>query len=135
MPADFVNAYVLGSAGSTGATLGACASFLYNLRLAVQDIRAGRARVALVGAAEAPITPEVMEGYAAMGALARTRGCAQLDGLAVRAMTPDYRRACRPFGENCGFTIGESAQFVVLFDDAWRWRPAPRCSAQQRTCS
>jgi acetoacetyl-[acyl-carrier protein] synthase len=30
---------------------------------------------------------------------------------------PDYRRACRPFGENCGFTLGEGAQFVVLMDD------------------
>jgi len=42
MPSDFINAYVLGSLGSTGATLGACASFLYNLRNAVHDIRSGR---------------------------------------------------------------------------------------------
>ncbi len=117
MPADFVNAYVLGAAGSTGATLGACASFLYNLRHAVDDIRAGRARVAFVGAAEAPVTPEVMEGYAAMGALATDKGLRELDGLAADDI-PDHRRACRPFGENCGFTIGESAQFLVLFDDA-----------------
>jgi acetoacetyl-[acyl-carrier protein] synthase len=116
MPADFVNAYVLGAAGSTGATLGACASFLYNLRLAIHDIRAGRARVAIVGAAEAPVTPEIMEGYAAMGALATDKALRQLDGLAAEA-EPDYRRACRPFGDNCGFTIGESAQFVVLMDD------------------
>ncbi|WOJ95579.1 beta-ketoacyl synthase [Congregibacter brevis] len=116
MPADFVNAYVLGAAGSTGATLGACASFLYNLRHAIHDIRAGRARVAFVGAAEAPVTPEVMEGYAAMGALATDKGLRQLDGLGDTD-TPDHRRACRPFGENCGFTIGESSQFLVLFDD------------------
>ncbi|MFK8043408.1 beta-ketoacyl synthase [Congregibacter sp.] len=116
MPADFVNAYVLGAAGSTGATLGACASFLYNLRHAIHDIRSGRARVAFVGAAEAPITPEVMEGYAAMGALATDKGLRQLDGLGDTD-TPDHRRACRPFGENCGFTIGESSQFLVLFDD------------------
>ena len=32
--------------------------------------------------------------------------------------SPDYRRACRPFAENCGFTIAESAQVLVLFDDA-----------------
>ena len=51
MPADFVNAYVLGSMGSTGASLGACASFLYNLRHAIDDIRSGRSRVAFVGAA------------------------------------------------------------------------------------
>jgi acetoacetyl-[acyl-carrier protein] synthase len=32
--------------------------------------------------------------------------------------TPDHRRACRPFGNNIGFTLAESAQFIVLFDDA-----------------
>ena len=44
MPADFVNAYVLGSVGSTGTNIGACASYLYNLRQGVEDIRAGRRR-------------------------------------------------------------------------------------------
>ncbi len=116
MPADFINAYVLGSLGSTGASLGACASFLYNLRHGIDDIRSGRARVAFVGAAEAPITPEIMEGYAAMGALATEKGLRQLDGLAGD-QEPDFRRACRPFAPNCGFTIAESAQMVVLFDD------------------
>ena len=38
MPADFLNAYVLGSVGATGAMQGACATFLYNLRLGVDDI-------------------------------------------------------------------------------------------------
>lgn len=117
MPADFVNAYVLGSMGSTGASLGACASFLYNLRHGIDDIRSGRARVVIVGSAEAPVTPEIMEGYSAMGALATEKGLRQLDGLSAQE-EPDFRRACRPFGDNCGFTIAESAQMVVLFDDA-----------------
>lgn len=117
MPADFLNAYVFGSLGTTGASLGACASFLYNLRHAVHDIRSGRARVAVVGAAEAPVTAEIMEGYAAMGALATDKELRALDGLAADA-EPDYRRACRPFAENCGFTVAESAQVLVLFDDA-----------------
>lgn len=117
MPADFVNAYVLGSMGSTGATLGACASFLYNLRQGIDDIRSGRAQVVFVGAAEAPVVPEIMDGYAAMGALATDKGLRELDGLAPD-VEPDHRRACRPFAENCGFTIAESAQMVVLFDDA-----------------
>lgn len=116
MPADFINAYVLGSLGSTGASLGACASFLYNLRHGIDDIRNGRARVVFVGAAEAPITPEIMEGYSAMGALATEKGLRKLDGL-DDSQTPDFRRACRPFAENCGFTIAESSQMVVLFDD------------------
>jgi acetoacetyl-[acyl-carrier protein] synthase len=116
MPADFINAYVLGSLGSTGASLGACASFLYNLRHAIDDIRSGRARVAFIGTAEAPVTPEIMEGYSAMGALATEKGLRKLDGLHA-GETPDLRRACRPFAENCGFTIAESAQMLVLFDD------------------
>jgi acetoacetyl-[acyl-carrier protein] synthase len=116
MPADFVNAYVLGTMGSTGAALGACASFLYNLRHGIEDIRAGRSRVAFVGSAEAPVNPEVMEGYSAMGALATDKGLRELDGIAATT-EPDHRRACRPFAENCGFTIAESAQMVVLFDD------------------
>ena len=53
MPADFVNAYVLGNVGSTGGALGACATFLYNLRSAVQDIRSGRKQVVLVGGSDA----------------------------------------------------------------------------------
>ena len=117
MPADFVNAYVLGAMGSTGASLGACASFLYNMKHGVHDIRSGRARVAFIGSAEAPINPEVMEGYAAMGALATDKGLRQLDGLEAD-QEPDHRRACRPFADNCGFTIAESAQMVVLMDDA-----------------
>ena len=113
MPADFINAYVLGSVGRTGGMLGACASFLYNLSLGVQDIRSGRARIALVGAAEAPLVAEVFEGYRAMGALAEDSALAKLDG----SDAPDWRRAVRPFAENCGFTLAESAQFFLLMDD------------------
>lgn len=113
MPADFVNAYVLGNVGCTGAIAGACASFLYNLRLAVEDIQSGRRRLVVVGNAEAPLVPEVIEGYHAMSALATDEQLCKLDGTA----TPDYRRASRPFGENCGFVLGESAQYFVLCDD------------------
>ncbi|MCC1497265.1 beta-ketoacyl synthase [Alcanivorax sp. 1008] len=115
MPADFINAYVLGSVGRTGGMLGACASFLYNLSLGVHDIRSGRARVALVGAAEAPLVAEIFEGYRAMGALAEDEDLLKLD---PQRSTPDWRRAVRPFGHNCGFTLAESAQFFLLMDDA-----------------
>ncbi len=117
MPADFMNAYVLGTMGQTGASLGACASFNYNLRNGIEDIRSGKARVAVVGSAEAPIIPEVLDSYIAMGALATDKGLRALDGLGEDE-EPDHRRACRPFAENCGFTVGESAQVVILFDDA-----------------
>ena len=114
MPADFVNAYVTGTMGGTGGAIGACATFLYNLKLAVDDIRAGRCRVAMVGAAEAPILPEVVEAYRTMGALAEDEDLMALDGTAV----VNNRRACRPFGDNCGFTLAEAAVYVVLVDDA-----------------
>lgn len=114
MPADFVNAYIIGSVGHTGAIAGACASFLYNLRAAVDDITSGRCRVAVVGNAEAPITPELVDGYATMGALASEEKLKRIDGTD----TVDPRRSSRPFGENCGFTIAEASQYVVLMDDA-----------------
>ncbi len=117
MPGDFISAYVLGSLSATGPALGACATFLYNLRLGIEDIRSGRSRVAVVGAAEAPVNVEVMDGYVAMGALATDKGLRQLDGQPDQANI-DHRRACRPFGNNCGFTMAESAQVVVLMDDA-----------------
>lgn len=115
MTADFINAYVLGAAGSTGGMLGACATFLYNLQLAVQDIRSGRRRLVVVGTSEAPLVPEVIEGYRAMGALGEDEALRMLD---AGRETPDHRRACRPFGFNIGFTIAESAQFAILMDDA-----------------
>ncbi|HEY6528549.1 MAG TPA: beta-ketoacyl synthase [Cellvibrionaceae bacterium] len=114
MPADFVNAYVLGSVGSTGGVTGACATFLYNLRIAADEIKAGKRRVAVVGSSEAPIIPEVIEGYSAMGALATDANLAKLDG----SDNADHRRSCRPFGDNCGFTIAEASQYVVLMNDA-----------------
>ncbi|WP_461516965.1 beta-ketoacyl synthase [Porticoccus sp.] len=114
MPADFVNAYVLGSVGHTEAITGACASFLYVLQAAVKDIRSGRRRVAIVGNAEASLTPEIFEGFTNMGALGTDEGLCKLDGSSI----PDWRRASRPFGDNCGFTLAEGTQFVVLMDDA-----------------
>ncbi|QBN08853.1 beta-ketoacyl synthase [Enterobacter cloacae complex sp.] len=113
MCADFLNAYVLGSVGHTSATLGACATFLYNLNAAVEDIKAGRIRVAVVGSAEAPVTSEVIEGFDAMGALATESKLKHID----ETETPDWRSSSRPFGDSCGFVIAESSQYVVLMDD------------------
>ena len=114
MPADFINAYVLGAMGNTGASVGACASYLYNVRNAIADIKSGVARVALVGGSEAPVVSDVMDGYAAMGALATDKELLALD---QGVTTPDYRRASRPFSSNCGFTMAESSQYILLMDD------------------
>ncbi len=117
MPADFLNAYVLGSVGTTGAIQGACATFLYNLRLGVEDIRSSRCRVVMVGTSDAPITPEIIEGFRAMSALADDESMKALDALTLLT-DADYQRACRPFARNCGFTIAEASQFLLLMDDS-----------------
>jgi acetoacetyl-[acyl-carrier protein] synthase len=81
------------------------------------DIESGRSRAALVSGAEAPLCPDVIEGLATMGALGTDKALLELDRHR-NATEPDLRRACRPFGENCGFTIAEGGQFAVLLDDA-----------------
>lgn len=113
MPGDFVNAYVLGSAGGTAGIIGACATFLYNVRAGCEEITSGRKRLVLVGNSEAPVVPEVIEGYRTMGALMEDETIMSLDG----SDTPDHRRACRPFSSNGGFTVAESAIYTMIVDD------------------
>lgn len=113
MPADFVNSYILNSVGTTGNNIGACASFLYNLRQGVIDIQTGKAKVVFVGNAEAPVVPDIINGFRVMGALATDESLCDLDGTT----TPNNRRSCRPFSTNSGFTLAESAQFFVLMED------------------
>ncbi len=113
MPGDFINAYVLGSVGGTGGLIGACATSLYNIRQAVTEITSGRKRLAIVGNAEAPVVPEVIEAYRVMGALAEDEQLMALDN----SETADLRRACRPFSTNVGFTVAESAVYTVIMDD------------------
>lgn len=113
MPGDFVNAYVLGSVGGTAGIIGACATFLYNVRQGIEEIRSGEKRVVFVGNSEAPVEPDVIEGYRTMGALAEDDALAALDGSGVC----DNRRAVRPFSDNCGFTVAEGATYLVLMDD------------------
>ncbi len=113
MPGDFVNAYVLGSVGETAGIIGACATFLYNVKRGIDDIRSGAKRIVLVGNSEAPVLPHVIEGYRVMGALAEDEELMALDGSDVC----DNRRACRPFSSNAGFTVAEASVWLLLMDD------------------
>jgi len=113
MPTDFINAYVLANVGIASSSVAACATFLSNLRHAVSDLQTGKVRVAMVGNSEAPIGPELMDGFGTMGALATDDNMIKVYG----DDTVDHRRASRPFGNNCGFTIGESSQYFILMDD------------------
>ena len=114
MPGDFVNAYILGSVGETAGIIGACATFLYNLKKGVDDIRSGNKRIVVVGNSEAPVLPYVIEGYRTMGALAEDEALKALD----KSDICDNRRACRPFSSNAGFTCAEASVWLVLMDDA-----------------
>lgn len=114
MPTDFINAYVLSNVGIASSAVAACATFLSNLRHAVADLQAGKVRVAMVGNSEAPVVPEIMDGFGTMGALATDDNMTKIYGDGEI----DYRRASRPFGNNCGFTIGEASQYFILMDDA-----------------
>jgi len=113
MPTDFINAYVLANVGIASSAVAACATFLSNLRHAVADMQAGKIRVAMVGNSEAPILPELMDGFGTMGALASDENMQKIYG----DEHVDHRRASRPFGVNCGFTIGEASQYFMLMDD------------------
>ena len=113
MPGDFVNAYVLGSVGETAGIIGACATFLYNVKRGLDEIRSGNKRIVVVGNSEAPVVPGVIEGYRTMGALAEDEALMALDG----STSVDNRRACRPFSSNAGFTVAESSVWIVLMDD------------------
>ena len=113
MPTDFINAYVLANVGIASSSVAACATFLSNLRHAVSDLQSGKIRVAMVGNSEAPIGPELMDGFGTMGALATDENMRKVYG----EEEVDHRRASRPFGVNCGFTIGEACQYFILMDD------------------
>ena len=104
MAADFINAYILKNVGMTGNHCGACATFLYNLAAATESIKNGQIDLALVGASEAPILPSILVAFYNMGAMV---GDGELG-------EKDITKASMPFGNNKGFVMGESAQFVML---------------------
>ena len=116
MPSNFINAYIIGNMGHTGTQMAACATFLYNLELGLKEIRSGRRRVAIVGNSEAPLVPEIMDGYKAMSALADDNRLLTLNN-ATELNRQHRATSCRPFSENCGFTLAESSQYIILFDD------------------
>ena len=117
--ADFSHAYVLGSMGSTGSYTGACATFQYNLKLGISMIQSGESLISIVGAAESGIVPEIYEAFSATKGLAEDENLMKLQAkLGEESDQPNHRKICRPFGENIGMSLGESAQFVILMADS-----------------
>lgn len=117
MPADFINAYVTGSLGITGHFIGACATSLYNLNAGVELIKNGKSELVIVGASEAILGPPAFIGFCAMGAMATDERMKNLQGLLSEGDELNYRKFCRPFGDNMGMVCGESSGFAILMSD------------------
>ena len=118
MSADFVHAYVLGSMGATGNYMGACATFQYNLKIGIEQIKSGDSKICFVGASESGLIPEVYEGFSATTGLAEEKNSLNLQKkLQENSDYVNYEKICRPFGDNVGMSLGESAQFLVLMDE------------------
>ena len=115
MSADFINAYILGSVGKSGQVAGACATFFYNLNAASTLIKSNEVDFAVIGSAEAPINPEVTDGFFATTGIADDK---KILAMQERHGEPfdkvDFSKACRPFGDNCGLVLGESSQFAIV---------------------
>ena len=116
MSADFINAYVLGSLGKTGTVAGACATFLYNLDLALKGIKNNELDFSIVGSAEAPINPEITDGFLATTGIADDKKILemQIRNNDDNSEEVDHKNACRPFGDNAGMILGEAAQFAAV---------------------
>ena len=99
-------AAVAREAGATGPALTpatACASGTDAIGFGADLIRLGRADVALVGGADAPVTRTMASAFAAVGAASK------------RNDEPD--RACRPFArDRTGLVMGEGSAVLVLED-------------------
>ncbi|HNV77407.1 MAG TPA: beta-ketoacyl-ACP synthase II [Gemmatimonadaceae bacterium] len=100
MPAGNV-AIALGIHGPNFAALSACATGAHSIGMALLLLRTGQADVMLAGGVESTITPFVLNGYSAMGALSK------------RNDVP--AKASRPFDKTRdGFVMGEGAGVLVL---------------------
>lgn len=100
MPAGNI-AIALGIHGPNFAALSACATGAHSIGMALLLLRAGQADVMLAGGVESTMTPFVLNGYSAMGALSR------------RNDAPD--KASRPFDKHRdGFVMGEGAGVLLL---------------------
>ncbi len=100
MPASNVG-IALGVHGPNFAAVSACATGAHSIGMALAVLRAGQADVMLAGGVESTITPFVLNGYSAMGALSRRND--------------EPARASRPFDrDRDGFVMGEGAGVLVL---------------------
>ena len=117
-PADFISSYIFGSLGRTGHMMGACATLIYQMAVAIDQIHSNQIDYALVGAAEAPLNHDIMDAF-----MAQNGAGTDAKLLAVQEKTNQtterllHHTACRPFGENIGVVLGESSHYFLLMSD------------------
>ena len=86
----------------------------YNLDLLINGIKEDRLDIGIAGSAEAPINPEVTDGFVATTGIADDKKILAMQERNGDDSEIDYSRACRPFGDNAGLILGEAAQFVLV---------------------
>ena len=85
--------------------MGACATFLYNLQMGKEAIESGSARFVVVGGAEAPITPEIVDGFYAMSALSDDKRMMEMQAQQNENLTngPHQERGLQTFWTKCWY--------------------------------
>jgi acetoacetyl-[acyl-carrier protein] synthase len=86
------------------------------LDLALKGIKNNELDFSIVGSAEAPVNPEITDGFLATTGIADDKKILemQLRNDDENSDEVDHKNACRPFGDNAGMILGEAAQFVAV---------------------
>jgi 3-oxoacyl-[acyl-carrier-protein] synthase II len=107
----------LGITGPALAGVGACAAGVMAITDAIHLIERGEADIVIAGASEALLTPSIIAGFAAIGALSERND--------------DPAGACRPFsGDRDGTVLAEGACVMVIESDASAVRRGASALAQ-----
>ena len=84
--------------------------------LALKGIKNNELDFSIIGSAEAPINPEITDGFLATTGIADDKKILEMQNRNndPNSEVVDYKNACRPFGDNAGMILGEAAQFVAV---------------------
>ena len=90
--------------------------FKKGTKLSKKGIKNEELDFSIVGSAEAPINPEITDGFLATTGIADDKKILEMQ---IRNKDENFKEvihqnACRPFGDNAGMILGEAAQFVAV---------------------
>jgi 3-oxoacyl-[acyl-carrier-protein] synthase II len=104
-------AMLAGATGPIAATITACATGVTSMIMGALLLDAGKADVAICGAADFPLVAPIVAGFATMNGAYQTK---------PDPIEEDARRASRPFSlDRRGFVISEGAAGIILATDAF----------------